>query len=58
MTRVFVVDDTGWFRSAARAVIAATEGFEFAGASPDRQIRLKRSITRARTAMSRARDRS
>ncbi len=31
MNRVFVVDDTGWFRTAARAVIAATDGFEFAG---------------------------
>jgi DNA-binding NarL/FixJ family response regulator len=31
--RVFVVDDTTWFRSAAEAVIAATEGFEFAGSA-------------------------
>lgn len=31
MIGVFVVDDTSWFRSAAKAVIEATHGFEFVG---------------------------
>ena len=33
MTRVFVVDDTSWFRVAAGAVIAATDGFELGGSA-------------------------